>query len=64
MSDEQIQGFISTDIDLHLKSFYRNRQYLTQKDEKKLKEIVPEQIINLSPESFIDFYTGTFLSKN
>lgn len=62
MSDEQIQGFISTDIDLHLKSFYRNRQYLTQKDEKKLKEIVPEQIINLSRE--IQEFVKSELNKN
>ncbi|MFL2105009.1 sigma-54-dependent transcriptional regulator [Desemzia sp. FAM 23991] len=46
VSDQEIHHFITTDIDLHLKSFYKNTIFSTKED--GLKDIVDVEIIELT----------------
>lgn len=49
VSAENIENFITTDINLHLKSFYRSNK-LNFDNEKSLKDIVDQEIITLTKE--------------
>lgn len=51
MDQENINNFIMTDINIHLKSFYKDSQ-LTFDAENKLEDILDEQIIKLTKEIY------------
>lgn len=51
LDQETINHFISTDINVHLKSFYRNHGFAFQAD-SKLSEFVDEKIIRLTNEIY------------
>ncbi|MGL4696185.1 sigma 54-interacting transcriptional regulator [Enterococcus larvae] len=51
LDQEVINNFITTDINVHLKSFYRNHGF-TFDTEKKLAEIMDQQIIDITREIF------------
>lgn len=51
LDQEVINNFITTDINVHLKSFYRNHGF-TFDTEKKLAEIMDQQIIDITRKIF------------
>ncbi|MGC6769094.1 sigma-54-dependent transcriptional regulator [Enterococcus sp. LJL128] len=51
LDQEVINNFITTDINVHLKSFYRNHGF-TFDTEKKLAEIMDQQIIDITRKVF------------
>ncbi|MBC9825724.1 MULTISPECIES: sigma 54-interacting transcriptional regulator [Carnobacterium] len=49
LNQDDIENFITTDINLHLKSFYKTNQ-LSPNNEQNLKDIVEQEVITLTKE--------------